>query len=63
MKKSKFYRLILLYTLLVLIPLTFLTVMMFYHRYIIPGLLSGAVELYFILRLYNFIVENKDSLL
>lgn len=67
MKKKDFYTKIILYILIILIPLTLAGVMMIALSdgagMIIGGVAMLAVDVYFGVRLYGFIKENKDMLI
>lgn len=67
MKKKDFYLKIVLYILIVLLPLTITGVMLIALSdgagMIIGGLAVLAVDVYFGVRLYGFIQENKDMLI
>lgn len=67
MKKKDFYTKIILYILIILIPLTLAGVMMIALSdsagMVIGGVAMLAVDVYFGVRLYGFIKENKDMLI
>ena len=67
MKKKDFYLKIVLYILIVLLPLAITGIMLIALSdgagMIIGGLVALAVDVYFGVRLYGFIKENKDMLI